>query len=171
MARKGESGPKRRLARGSAGERRRPNDASTPVGRRPYHATRTPYPSHAPVRSRSLAAPRSASCVHVPSHVPKLVAQVFTKRPAAALTCVGWVQRARVRVKECPPRRVRCRESGATRSSGRGHTHETGETNLFRNDREGHSTDELGLSRPCDGCATSITIRRDRRDRDEIETR
>ena len=40
----------------SRGDRRSPNVATTPVGRLPQHATRSPRPSRAPARSRRLVA-------------------------------------------------------------------------------------------------------------------
>eukprot|EP00966_Prymnesium_polylepis_P307173 7098314-Prymnesium_polylepis.1 len=57
-----DSAPKRRPARASCGDRRRPNDAFTPVGRHSRAATRTPRPAHAPAKRRApimLRSPRA----------------------------------------------------------------------------------------------------------------
>ena len=53
-AKKGDSALQRRLGGAGHGDRRRPNDALTPVGRLSLRARRTPRPAHTPARSRTL---------------------------------------------------------------------------------------------------------------------
>ena len=70
-AEKPDFAPKRRLARASRGDRRRPNDALTPVGRVSRAATRTPRSAQSPVRCAAMITSRSVTHEHVTSiHCP-----------------------------------------------------------------------------------------------------